>query len=170
MPLSLRVWDFLDRNFQTISPEATLGEAMEMMSAAGRSRTRTRSLVVVDKEQRPLGVISMLNILDAFKPEFSKWSALLGKSGWDEAMQKGLKQCDYRLVEDYMVQVPFLKMSDDIIRAYRLLTEKNLQVRALPVVEAEKVEGRGPHPRTLRRIRRRLPQGQVAGTGSASVL
>jgi len=141
MPLSVRVWDFLDRNFQTIGPDATLGEAMEAMSEAAKKGVKGMSLVVVDKDNHPLGVISMRNILDAFKPEFSIWQGLLGKSGWDEAMQKGLKQCHYRLVSDYMVKVPSLRMGDDLLRAYRLLTEKNLQVRALPVVEADKVEG-----------------------------
>lgn len=141
MPLTVRVWDFLDREFHTIRPDATLGEAMELMHEAAKGRSKMRSLVVVDKENRPLGVISMRNILDAFKPEFSKWSSLLGKNGWDEALEKGLKECNYRLVKDYMVKVPSLKMRDDIIQAYRVLTDKNLEVRAVPVVEAEKVEG-----------------------------
>ncbi len=141
MPLTVRVWDIMDRNFQTISPEATLGEAMEAVSKASKSGSSTRSLVVADKKNRPLGVISMRNILDAFKPEFKLWLSLLGKDGWNEALERGLKQCHYRLVEDYMVKVPSLKMSDDLIKAYKILTEKNLEVRAVPVVEAEKVEG-----------------------------
>ena len=141
MPLSVRVWDFMDRDFATIGPEATLGEAMEAMSEAARKGAKNRSLVVVDKNNHPLGVLSMRNILDAFKPEFRVWSTLLGEEGWGEALNKGLKQCNYRLVQDYMVQVPSLKMSDDLIRAFKLLTEKKLEVRLLPVVEAEKVEG-----------------------------
>ncbi|MEW6265667.1 MAG: CBS domain-containing protein [Thermodesulfobacteriota bacterium] len=141
MPLSLRVWDFMDRNFQTIGPDATLGEAMEVMSEAAKTAGHTRSLVVVDKQMRPLGVLSMRNILEAFKPEFVLWSSLLGQDGWAEALEKGFKQCHYRRVEDYMVQVPALKMSDDLIKAFRVLTERKLEVRMVPVVEAEKVEG-----------------------------
>ncbi len=141
MPLSVRVWDFLDRDFKTIKPDATLGEAMAVMHEAAKGPSKSRSLVVVDDQMRPLGVISMRNLLDAFKPEFSRWAGLLGQEGLDEALEKGLKQCNYRQVRDYMVKVPSLKMRDDIINAYRILTEKKLEVRAVPVVEAEKVEG-----------------------------
>lgn len=141
MPLSVHVWDFMDRNFETIGPQATLGEAMIAMDNASKVCAHTRSLVVVDKKQRPLGVISMRNILDAFKPEFKVWSGLLGQEGWNEALEKGLKQCNFRLVEDYMVKVPHLSMGDTLMTAFKVLTEKNLQVRMVPVVEAEKVEG-----------------------------
>ena len=129
MPLSVHVWDFMDRNFETIGPQATLGEAMIAMDNASKVCAHTRSLVVVDKKQRPLGVISMRNILDAFKPEFKVWSGLLGQDGWNEALEKGLKQCNFRLVEDYMVKVPHLSMGDTLMTAFKVLTEKNLQVR-----------------------------------------
>lgn len=141
MPLSIRVWDFLDRHYQTISPTATLGEAMEIMKQASDECPHTRSLVVVDDKDHPLGVISMRNILDAFKPEFKLWSGLLGKDSWAEQLEKGLKKCNYRLVEDYMVKVPALKMSDDLMKAFNVLLEKSLEVRMVPVVEADKVEG-----------------------------
>jgi len=141
MPLRLHVWDILDREFETIGPEATLGEAMEKMHEAGRQGADIRSLIVVDKERRYLGVISMRNILDAFKPEFSRWSTLFGKEGYDEALEKGLRESNYRFVKDCMAKVPSLKMGDDLIQAYKILTEKNLEARAVPVVEADKVEG-----------------------------
>ncbi|MEW5723308.1 MAG: CBS domain-containing protein [Thermodesulfobacteriota bacterium] len=141
MPLTVHVWDFVDRKFYTIAPDATLGEAMEKMSEASKECAHTRSLVVVDKKRRPLGVISMRNILDAFKSEFKRWSSLLGKDGWAEALDKGLKECNFRFVEDYMVKVPSLKMGDDIIQAYLVLTEKKLEVRMVPVVEADEVVG-----------------------------
>ena len=141
MPLTIHVWDIMDRAFKTIGPEATLGEAMELMSEAAQVCAHSRSLIVVNKHDHPLGVISMRNILDAFKPEFSRWAALLGDESWEDALHKGLEQCNYRLVEDYMVTVPSLKMSDTILTVFKLLTDKKLPVRALPVVEAEKVEG-----------------------------
>lgn len=142
MPLSVRVWDFVDREFETIDPQATLGEAMETLKESKhRDGSPRQSLVVVDTKGRCLGVLSMRNILDAFKSEFKLWVGLLGKDGWDEALQKGLKQCNYRLVEDYMVKVPYLSLGDDLLKAYRILTEKGLSVRCLPVVEADKVEG-----------------------------
>ena len=141
MPLSVRVWDFLDRNFQTIGPDATLGDAMELMHKAGKDGAVSRSLVVVDGKMHPLGVISMRNILDAFKPEFKIWTGLLGQDGWQDALEKGLKECNYRLVRDYMIKVPYLRMGDDLMKAFKVLTEKNLEVRAVPVVEADRVEG-----------------------------
>jgi CBS domain-containing protein len=141
MPLSVHVWDFVSRDFKTIGPEATLGEAMLAMDEPGPAGRRRRSLVVVDRNMKYLGVISMRNILDAFKPEFSWWHSVLGGDGWTDAMEKGLKQCNFRLVEDYMVKTPILTMGDDLIKAYKILTEKNLIVRAIPVVEADKVEG-----------------------------
>ena len=141
MPLSVHVWDFVDRDYKTIAPDATLGEAMEALSEKRASGRRRQSLVVVDKKNHYLGILSMRNILNAFKPEFNIWVGLLGKEGWNDALEKGLKKCDYRLVEEYMVKVPALKMSDDLLKAYKILTEKNLVVRAVPVVEAEKVEG-----------------------------
>lgn len=141
MPLSIPVWDFLDRDFLTISPDANLGEAMESMNQAAKKGKTGRSLIVVGKDNEPLGVISMRNILDAFKSEFSIFSGLLGQDALHEALENGLRKCSKRQVKDYMVKVPTLKMSDDIITAYKLLTEKKLDVRALPVVEADKVEG-----------------------------
>ena len=141
MPLSVRVWDFMDRNFDTIGPDNTLGEAMLSISELVKSKSKSRSLVVVDEAKRPLGVISMRNILDAFKPEFTLWQGLMGKEGWYDAMEKGLRECNYRLVRDYMEKVPSLSMGDDIIKAYRILTEKNLAVRAVPVVEAGELAG-----------------------------
>jgi CBS domain-containing protein len=141
MPLSLHVWDFMDRNFTTIGPEATLGEAMEAMADTARGGAHTRSLVVADQDMKPMGVISMRNILDAFKPEFKAWTALLGQDGWASALEKGLKECNYRLVRDYMVKVPQLKLGDNLLQAFRILTERNLQVRMVPVVEVEKIVG-----------------------------
>ena len=77
---------------------------MEHMDELIKSGSNSMTLVVVNKKNHPIGVISMRNILDAFKSEFSAWHNLLGKEGWQDAMQKGLKQCNYRLVEDYMVR------------------------------------------------------------------
>lgn len=140
MPLSDRVWDFMDRKFHTIKPDATLAEAMEAMAEAAKV-SHSRSLIVVDSQGRPLGVIAMRNILEAFKDEFKVWSSLLGHSGWDEALEKGLRECNYRMVRDFMVKVPALKMNDDLLKAYTVLTDKKLRARVVPVVEAEKVEG-----------------------------
>ncbi|MBU2549460.1 MAG: CBS domain-containing protein [Proteobacteria bacterium] len=141
MPLSVNVWEFMDRNFQTIGPEATLGEAMLAISDGIKQGQKGRSLIVVDGQGRLLGVISMRYILDAFKREFNTWLGLLGREEWRDALNKGLEQCDYRVVKDAMVKVPVLRVSDDLIKAYSALTEKNLEVRVLPVVEADKVEG-----------------------------
>ena len=141
MPLSVRVWDFMDRNFFTIAQDATLGEAMEKMKEGATACPHTRSLVVLDRKGAPVGVISMRNILEAFKSEFGMWAGLLHKEGWQDALDKGVKQCNFRLVESYMVKVPSLKTSDDLIQAYRILTEKNLSVRMVPVVEAGEVVG-----------------------------
>ncbi|MFH1089976.1 MAG: CBS domain-containing protein [Pseudomonadota bacterium] len=141
MPLSVPVWDFMDRNFSTISPESTLGEALEAMDEATKAGSHARSLVVINENGEYVGVISMRNILDAFKPEFSSWLGLFGKDGWDESLRKGLQQCNVRKVKDYMVKVPALKMSDDLVKAFKILTERGLEVRAVPVVEAGKVEG-----------------------------
>lgn len=142
MPLSVHVWDFMDRDYVSIRPDAALGEAMETLyQARTASGAERQSMVVLDKKQRPLGVLSMRNILDGFKSEFRTWTTLLGQAGWDEALEKGLKKCNYRLVEDYMVQVPTLRVSDSLVQAYRILTEKNLAVRLIPVVEAEQIAG-----------------------------
>ena len=141
MPLTQRVWDFVNRDFKTISPTATLGEAMESLSQQAEREKGRMSLVVVDENMKPLGVISMRNILEAFKSEFKRWTGLLGKGGLGDALQKGLKQADYRLVQDYMVKVPHLSMGDDLLHAYEILTARNLQTRIIPVVEVGKVEG-----------------------------
>lgn len=141
MPLSVRVWDFLDRNYRTIAPDATIAEAMLEMSDAIHCGEDSRSLIVIDKQNKPLGVISMRNILDAFKKEFNLWLGLLGEKNWSDTLEKGLKSCNSKLVRDYMVKVPSLRMGDSLLHAYKILTEKNLEVRAVPVVEAGKVEG-----------------------------
>lgn len=141
MSLTVHVWEFLNRDFKTIAPSATLGEAMEVLSHPMKSGGRRQSLVVVDEKDRPLGVIAVRHILEAFKSEFGVWAGLLKHDGLGDALEKGLKQCDYRLVEDYMVHVPTLKMGDDLLTAYKTLTDRSLAVRAIPVVEAEKVEG-----------------------------
>ena len=163
MPLSVRVWDFMDRDFATIGPEATLGEAMEAMSEAARKGAKNRSLVVVDNNNHPLGVLSMRNILDAFKPEFRVWSTLLGEEGWGEALNKGLKQCNYRLVQDYMVQVPSLKMSDDLIRAFKLLTEKKIGGSASAGGGSGKGGRCGPDSGPVRNFCGGVPQNQLTG-------
>jgi CBS domain-containing protein len=140
MPLSVHVWDFASRDFKTIQPNATLGEAMEVLSEKRETGARRQSLVVVNRKGEYVGVISMRNILNAFKSEFHTWVDLLGQDGWEDALQKGLKKCNYRLIEDYLVKVPTLKMSDDLMKAFKILTEKNLVVRAIPVIEADRVE------------------------------
>ncbi|MBF0528206.1 MAG: CBS domain-containing protein [Deltaproteobacteria bacterium] len=140
MPLSARVWDYMDRKFKTIHADASLAEAMEAMADVAKT-IHNRSLVVVDHQNRPLGVIAMRNVLEAFRNEFITWHGLLGKTGWQEAMEKGLKECHYRKVEDFMVKVPALRMNDDLLKAYTLLTDRKIRLRIAPVVEADEVVG-----------------------------
>jgi hypothetical protein len=116
MPLA-SVCGFLDRNFRP-SARKHLGEAMERFRPV---RCRNQARLGGGPEMRPLGVISMPT---SWTPStrILKWSNCWARPA-GQAMAKGLKQCDSRLVKT-TCQVP----SSDERRhhqAYRLLTEKS---------------------------------------------
>lgn len=115
----------------TIGPNNTLEEAVEQMS-----EKKTNSLVVVDKKDKPIGVISSHLLIKEIVPEYLKGSEITAQFSVKGTLSKYAQKAKDHKVKDFMYKnIHVLDPDDAMIEAATYVVEGARRV--LPVVDKE---------------------------------
>ena len=63
MPLEKSVWDVMDVNFDTVTPETPLKEACAILTDRGRGKSSALGLVVMRSSEEYIGILTVKDIL-----------------------------------------------------------------------------------------------------------
>jgi CBS domain-containing protein len=121
------------KNLYTISPEKSIKEAVKKMV-----EKKTNSLVVVDKDRKPIGILSSYLLTKALVPSYLKDDPVYSQYGAEGTFDKYGKIIKDKKVKEIMHEkVHALDENDAMIEAasYSIETER----RILPVVNKEGV-------------------------------
>jgi CBS domain-containing protein len=121
------------KNLYTISPEKSIKEAVKKMV-----EKKTNSLVVVDKDRKPIGILSSYLLTKALVPSYLKDDPVYSQYGAEGTFDKYGKIIKDKKVKEIMHEkVHTLDENDAMIEAasYSIETER----RILPVVNKEGV-------------------------------
>lgn len=115
----------------TISPDKNLSDAVAQMV-----EKKTNSLIVVDAENKPVGIISSYSLIQTVVPEYLKEDPLYSQFGAEGTFDKYVVENKEKKVEEIMTRnFHALSVEDAMIEAASFSTEG--VIRILPVVDAE---------------------------------
>lgn len=115
----------------TISPDKNLSDAVAQMV-----EKKTNSLIVVDADNKPVGIISSYSLIQTVVPEYLKEDPLYSQFGAEGTFDKYVVENKEKKVEEIMTRnFHALSVEDAMIEAASFSTEG--VIRILPVVDAE---------------------------------
>lgn len=133
--------DIMNTRFHTLSPSNTIAEAVNMFHTASREEgKRIFGLMVIDQEERLVGMVSMYDILLFVQPKhihvWSEIEDLEAQSFFDELLER-VKSVQ---VSDIMTtNVVTVKPQTHLIVLADLMIKRH--IRRLPVVEGNNLVG-----------------------------
>ncbi|OGL44747.1 MAG: hypothetical protein A2161_14290 [Candidatus Schekmanbacteria bacterium RBG_13_48_7] len=140
--MDLRAKDFMSREFLTISPNATIHEAIGTMKKAPASIKGRRifGLMVINENQNLVGMISMYDILYHIRPASIKDDSDSNPLDWEIAFEKALASTKDMRVSNIMTRsVVTITEDTHIMDVIDTMIKKH--IRRLPVVEDNKIVG-----------------------------
>ncbi len=133
--------DIMVTEYQALSPDMTLPEAIGMFHSANRQeRRRVFGMMVVDENQELLGMLSMYDILLAVRPKhISIWGEM------EELMPEGLFSAALERLHTMQVGDLMTRELISITPDTHILTIIDLMIRhhirRMPVVEDKHIQG-----------------------------
>ncbi len=134
----MKAKDIMEPVKSFITPENTLKEAVNMMRVCerGEKRVGVKGMIVLDKDQNLVGMISMKDILRAIIPSYMSITEL-GEFTWDGMLEAMCKKVEDKKVGDVMSkkvitvpeEAPLMECADFIV---------NHHIQRIPVVDSEK--------------------------------
>lgn len=137
----MRARDIMERRFQTLKPEQTIAEAVKAFQAASEAAgKKIFGLMVTDREDRLVGMLSMYDILLFVRPKhagiWSEMEELPLAAAFDELLERVKSIPVEELMTTEVVTVApeahILAIADLMIRRH---------IRRLPVVDGREVVG-----------------------------
>lgn len=141
-------------DYATVTEDATVKECIEVMRRAltgSKGDIYIRCLLVLDKEQRPRGILTLRDLIRAIEPGFSdpqklaetiQWAASKPEFGWDKFLdEEQARERTKKTVKDIMRQLKLITIDADapLLQAAFLMVKHN--IGRLPVTEGDRVIG-----------------------------
>lgn len=125
------VKDYMCSWVNTITEEKTLSEAVKQMVDK-----KTNSLVVVDSENKPIGIVSSYSLIQTIVPAYLKDDPANSQFGAEGTLDKYAEKFKDKLVKDVMIKdIHCLSIDDAMIEAAAFATGDNRRI--LPVIDKE---------------------------------
>ncbi len=125
------VKDYMYTQVHTTTPETTVAEALLYMH-----QNKTNSLIVVDKNKKPIGIISSQILIRAMVPEYLKNDPMYSQFGPEGTMEESIKKIKDKTLDSLMyTEFHTLKTNDAIIEAASYSVDSYRRI--LPVVDEE---------------------------------
>lgn len=134
-------------DFERIRAEDTIHDAVAKLAELDRKFVShgivsAKSIVVEDRDGYFIGLLTMLDILNAIEPPFLREADHLVGIGWDGLFEEIIHQAENRMVKESMTEaaeIIAVKQDDRLIKVVELMVKHRL--RLLPVLEDDKVVG-----------------------------
>ena len=127
----MQVKEYMTTWVNTINPDSSLEEAVQKMSDK-----KTNSLVVVDKDNKPIGVVSSHLLIKEIVPDYLKGNEITAQFGVKGTLSKYAKKSKDHKISDFMyTDFHVLDPNDAMIEAATYVVEGARRV--LPVVDKE---------------------------------
>jgi CBS domain-containing protein len=140
MPLEKRVWDVLDPNFTTVTPETPLKEACTILTSSSRKKPEVHGLVVMRASGEYLGLITTKDILKYISYLRNKFIREGKKEDWITQLGNYYKDDFLIMVNDVMVfHEVSVRPSQKLFEVIRIMDDRDLE--AIPVADAGKIIG-----------------------------
>lgn len=139
--MDLRAKDLMSKTFITISPDASILEAVETMKMASSEKgRRIFGLMVANEERELIGMIAMYDILFNVRPASVKTDKNELLNDWEIEFEKALKKIAYLKVSVIMTK-PLITITEDthIMEIIDIMIKKHL--RRIPVLEGKTIVG-----------------------------
>ena len=139
--MDLRAKDLMNKTFITISPNATIREAVETMKMSSREKgRRIFGLMVANEERELVGMIAMYDILFSVRPASVKVNDASLLDDWEIEFEKALKKIAQIKVSTIMTK-PLITITEDthIMEIIDIMIKKHL--RRIPVLEGKMIVG-----------------------------
>lgn len=131
--LTVKVKDIFDKKFVSISPDATVYDAVKLIFGAGHSGLP----VATGKKHKLVGFVTEQDITSDMFPSVKEFMEDYVHSHDFEAMEKKIKPILKKKVKDVMSKrVVSIHLEDPVLKAEAIMKVKD--VRRLPVVDDEK--------------------------------
>lgn len=139
MPLEKKVWDAMDLNFETVTPETPLKEACSILSGKSRGKRGLLGLVVMRTSGEYLGLLTTKEIL-RYLIDLHNNSKREGKEeDWPTSLID-LAHGAWVTVNDVLISYEvFARPNQSLIEVIRLMVENDLEL--LPVSDGGKIIG-----------------------------
>jgi Predicted signal-transduction protein containing cAMP-binding and CBS domains len=140
MPLEKHVWDVLDPNFITVTPETPLKEACTILTGSSRKKPEIHGLVVMRASGEYLGLITTKDILKYIIYLHNKFLREGKREDWITQLGIYCKDESLITVNDVMVfHEVSVRPSQKLFEVIRIMDDRDLE--AIPVADAGKIIG-----------------------------
>jgi CBS domain-containing protein len=140
MPLEKQIWDVLESQFFTVTPESTLKDASLILKEAFKKAPKTNGLVVMRSNGELIGVLTVADVLTRMKYLFDDACREGGKGDWRAVFLNKCEDGTLLTVNDVLTRMGTgIRPHDSLAQAIQAMTEA--EVTFLPVVDAGKVIG-----------------------------
>jgi CBS domain-containing protein len=140
MPLERRVWDVMDPNFETVTPETPLKEACAILGSKRRGKRGLLGLVVMRTSGEYLGLLTTKEVLKYLIYLHSKSRRDGREDDWTTYLTEPDKDGSWVTVNDALISYEvFARPNQNLFEVIRLMEENDLEV--LPVSDGGKIIG-----------------------------
>lgn len=136
----MRVRDLMIKEFNTVTPDATIREAAALLrTGKGRGEGGWSSLLVMEGG-RLAGIVTITDILKAALPLYMAGDPHLAHLGWDGLLEQHCKQVQDKPVREVM-QSRVVTVDEDAVLTEAVEHLIHQGVHSLPVMRGETVIG-----------------------------
>jgi CBS domain-containing protein len=140
MPLEKHVWDVLDPNFFTVTPETPLKEACSILIGSSKKKPEVHGLVVMRSSGEYLGMVTVKEIMKYIIYLHNKYIRDGKKEDWIAQLANYCKDESLITVNDVMVfHEVSVRPSQKLYEVIRIMDERDLE--AIPVSDSGKIIG-----------------------------
>lgn len=127
------VSEYMRSDVTTVTPDMTFGEVVQKMI-----EKKTNGVVVVDQNQRVVGMISGIDLISYLVPDYLEEDRHLAAFESGDIFIKRIQQVANDPAEKFMthIHIQMVSATDSLMEAATLLSEHH--IRQLPVVDAER--------------------------------
>jgi CBS domain-containing protein len=139
MPLEKKVWDVMDSNFETVTPETPLKEACSILSGKNRGKRGLLGLMVMRISGEYLGLLTTKEILKYMLYLYNQSRREGKEEDWPSSLLD-LEKGGLITVNDVVISYEILaRPNQSLFEVIRLMEENDVEI--LPVSDGGKIIG-----------------------------
>ena len=140
MPLEKRIWEVMNPNFETVTPETPLKEACAILGSQSREKQGILGLVVMRTSGEYLGLLTTKEVLKYVIYLYNKLRREGQAEDWTTHLSDRGQDGSLVTVNDVLVSYEiFARPNQSLFEVIRIMNENDLEI--LPVADSGKIIG-----------------------------